>query len=145
MKQAKAQVKTSKINRAPASGTALELAAYCGDLQDWPRSWMGWEKDLPPGARLVMCFQAFLQHLISSGLSRKTIRRHGDNLWKLGGEIIRDLHQTPSLRRRDMQSVLRDCIHEDGGPLLPNGSPEEQQSFDATCRKLHQFLAAPRR
>ena len=28
----------------------------------------------------------------------KTTRRHVDNLWILGGEIIRDLNYTPSLR-----------------------------------------------
>jgi hypothetical protein len=29
----------------------------------------------------------------------ETIRRHVDNLWILGGEIIRDLNYTPSLRK----------------------------------------------
>ena len=90
--------KTSTINR-----TALlphpEVSRYCHDLENWPRSWMGWEKDLPPGERLVACFRLFIQHVASSGLSPNTIRRHVDNLWLLGGEIIRDLNQTPSLRR----------------------------------------------
>jgi hypothetical protein len=76
----------------------------------------------------------------SSGLSGKTIRRHVDNLWLLGGEIIRDLNQTPSLRKVAVERLLRDLIHEDGGPLIHNGSEEEQRSFDSTCRKLHRFL-----
>jgi hypothetical protein len=63
-----------------------------------------------------------------------------DNLWLLGGEIIRDLNQTPSLRKVDVQRLLRDLIHEDGGPLIHNGSEEEQHSFDSTCRRLHRFL-----
>ena len=78
--------------------------------------------------------------MVSSGLSRKTIRRHVDNLWLLGGEIIRDLNQTPSLRKLDVERLLRDLIHEDGGPLIHNGSEEEQRSFDSTCRRLHRFL-----
>lgn len=102
---------------------------------------MGWEKDLPPGERLVDCFRLFIQHVASSGLSGKTIRRHVDNLWLLGGEIIRDLNQTPSLRKVDVERLLKDRIHEDGGPLLAQGSEEEQRSFDSTCRKLHRFLA----
>jgi hypothetical protein len=101
---------------------------------------MGWEKDLLPGERLVACFRLFIQHLASSSLSRKTIRRHVDNLWLLGGEIIRELNQTPSLRRVGVERLLRDLIHADGGPLIHNDSEDEQRSFDSTCRKLHRFL-----
>jgi hypothetical protein len=76
----------------------------------------------------------------SSLLSSKTIRRHVDNVWMLGGEIIRDLHYDPSLRKLAAERLLRNAIHEDGGPLLHSGSEEEQRSFDATCRQLHRFL-----
>ena len=64
-----------------------------------------------------------------------------DNLWLLGGEIIRELNQTPPLRKLNVERLLKDRIHEDGGPLIHNGSEEEQRSFDSTCRKLHRFLA----
>ena len=53
---------------------------------------MGLEKDLPVGQALLVCLRPFIEHLASSSLSRKTIRRHVDNLWLLGGEIIRDLN-----------------------------------------------------
>ena len=56
---------------------------------------MGIEKDLPPGEQLVAYFRPFIEHLASSSLSPKTIRRHVDNLWILGGEIIRDLQLRP--------------------------------------------------
>jgi hypothetical protein len=39
---------------------------------------MGFEKDLPPGERMVACFRPFLQHLVRLELSRKTIRKHVD-------------------------------------------------------------------
>jgi hypothetical protein len=29
-------------------------------LEHWPRSWMGWEKDLPPGESLAACFRPFM-------------------------------------------------------------------------------------
>jgi len=101
---------------------------------------MGIENDLPPGEQLLACFRPFIQQLASSGLSPNTIRRHVDNLWSLGGEIIRDLHYTPSLRKVAADRLLRDAIHEDGGPLIHNGSEEQQRAFDSTCRKFHRFL-----
>jgi hypothetical protein len=106
---------------------------------------MGLDRDLPPGEQLLACFRPFIAHLAASNLSRKTIRRHVDNLWLLGGEIIRDLNEDPSLRKVATGRVLRKVIYEDGGPLLQNGSEEEQRSFDSTCRKLHRFLSQPQR
>ena len=66
-------------------------------------------------------------------------------LWRLGGEIIRDLNYDPSLRKLAAERLLRKVIHEDGGPLLYHGSEDEQRSFDSTCRKLHRFLSQPER
>jgi hypothetical protein len=139
------KAKTSRVTRATTPAPSSDPSAYYRDLEDWPRSWMGLDKDLPPGEQLLACFRPFIEHLASSSLSRKTIRKHVDNLWMLGGEIIRDLHEDPALRKVATDRVLRNAIHEDGGPLLHNGSEEEQRSFDSTCRKLHRFLSQPRR
>jgi hypothetical protein len=101
---------------------------------------MGWEKDLPPGEELVICFRPFLEHLVGSELAPKTIQKHVDNLWVLGGEIIRDLNETPSLRKVPVERLLADLV-EDGGPLLYHSdSDEEQRSFESTCRKFRRFL-----
>lgn len=81
---------------------------------------MVWEIDLPPGESLVGRFQPFIEHLASSGLSRQTVRRHGDNLWLLGGEIIRQLHEDPSLRKVRVDRLLTQVVHEDSGPLSPD-------------------------
>jgi hypothetical protein len=118
------------------------LERYCRGLDNWPRSWMGWEKDLPPGEELVARFRPFLEDLVVSGLSPKTIQRHVDNLWALGGEIIRDLNEDPSLRRKSMDQILDARIDDEGGPLAYAMESEEplQRSFDATCRKLYRFL-----
>jgi hypothetical protein len=101
---------------------------------------MGEEKDLPSGRKLVECFTPFLLHLATSELSKRTIQRHVNNLWMLGGEIIRDLNQDPSLRKVPAEQLVRKLIHEDGGPLIHNGWEEEQRSFDSTCRKFYRFL-----
>jgi hypothetical protein len=136
------KTKNSKINRA-ASIPKVDLARILADMNDWPRSWMGWEKDLPPGEKLIAYFRPFLEHLTITGLSRKTIRNHVDNLWTLGGEIIRDLHETPSLRKKPVESVLSAALSPDGGPLIHHGGEEQQRSFDSTCRKFHRFLIQP--
>ena len=122
---------------APSSDASL----YGRDLNTWPRSWMGFEKDLPPGEHLLVCFRPFIAHLAASSLSPKTIRTHVDNLWMLGGEIIRNLNNDPALRKVPVDRLLRDLVHADGGPLLYHGTEDAQRSFDSTCRKLHRFLS----
>jgi len=98
-------------------------------------------RDLSPGQQLVECFKPFLRHLLSSKLSAKTLRKHRDNLWLLGGEIISELHESPRLRKRPMAQVVFAALDEEGGPLISHSTSEEQQrSFDSTCRKLHRFL-----
>ena len=138
----KAATRTTRITRA-TSAPAGDLERYCRGLNDWPHSWMAWEKDVPPGEKLVARFRPFLEYLAASAdLSPKTIQKHVDNLWVLGGEIIRDLNETPSLRKKNIEQILFDVIDDDGGPLIYGVSSEQQQqSFDSTCRKLHRFLA----
>jgi hypothetical protein len=98
-------------------------------------------RDLLPGRQMVECFKPFLRHLLSLNLSAKTLRKHRDNLWLLGGEIISDLHESPRLRKRPMVQVVFAALNDEGGPLISNRTSEEQQrSFDSTCRKLHRFL-----
>jgi hypothetical protein len=132
------KARTTKITRA-TTAPRHDLEHYCRDLNGWPRSWMGLEKDLPPGDELLALFRPFLEHLAASDLSPKTIQKHVDNMWALGGEFIRDLHSDSSLRKKPVELVLRQMI-EYGGPLLYHGGEDQQRSFDSTCRKFHQFL-----
>jgi hypothetical protein len=100
---------------------------------------MGLDQDLPPGEELVVLFRPFLEHLTASDLTPKTIQKHVDNMWALGGEFIRDLNYDPSLRKRPVEQHLLHMI-ENGGPLLYHGGEEQQRSFDSTCRKFRRFL-----
>jgi hypothetical protein len=129
--------RTSSTLKRPQA--AIDVSVYCRDLDQWP-SWMGIEQDLPPGEQLLPYFRRFIERLASSSLSSKTIRNHVDNLWSLGGEIIRDLHYDKTLRKLPVERLLRQSVHELGGPAIHNGSDEQQRSFDSTCRKLHRFL-----
>ena len=101
---------------------------------------MGEEKDLPVGRQTLEYFLPFLVHLAGSGLSKRTIQNHVDNMWVLRGEIIRDVNEEPRLRKSRTEQLVRNVIHKDGGPLIPNGWEDEQRSFDSTCRKFHRFL-----
>ena len=102
---------------------------------------MGLEKDLRAGEQLLVLFRPFLEHLAGSDLSPKTIQKHVDNMWALGGEFIRELHSDSSLRKKPVERVLSSMI-EYGGPLLYHGAEDQQRSFDSTCRKFQRFLAA---
>jgi hypothetical protein len=138
MKWKMATARTTKINRT-ASAPHHNLEHYCRDLNRWPRSWMGLDKDLPPGEQLVALFRPFLEHLAASDLTPKTIQKHVDNMWALGGEFIRDLNYDPPLRKQPVEQHLLNMI-EYGAPLLYHGGEDQQRSFDSTCRKFRRFL-----
>ena len=137
-----------RVARRPASlpaqqATADPLQSYCPDLDQWPGSWAYEPRDIPLGLQMVECFKPFLRELLALAISRKTLRRHRDNIWVLGGEIIRQLQMDSALRMRPILQVVLDSIGDDGGPLLSHGQSEtEQRSFDATCRKLFRCLTA---
>lgn len=117
------------------------MATYCPDLEQWPNTWRYDARDLAPGRQVVEIFRPFLRHLWGMNLSGKTLRKHRDNLWLLGGEVISDLHKNPQLRKRPMAQVVSAAVDDEGGPLISNSVPEdEQRSFDSTCRKLYRFL-----
>ena len=132
MKWKLAKAETTKVNRA-AAHPRHDLEHYCRNLNGWPRSWMGMENDLPPGEQLLALLRPFLEYLAGSGLSPKTIQKHVDNVWVLGGEFIQDLNYDPSLRKKPVDVVLRRMTESDGGPLLYHGGEDDQRSF-------HRFL-----
>ncbi len=129
----------------PAQRAAADpLQTCCPDLDQWPRSWAYEARDIPPGRRMVECFKPFLRDLLALQLSRQTLRRHRDNVWALGGEVISRLQMDSDLRRRPIKQVVLTLIGDDGGPLLSHGqSDTAQRSFDTTCRKLFRFLTDP--
>lgn len=109
------------------------------DLEEWPRRWQGFDEDIPPGRQIVDSFRPFLEYL-ALNYARSTARRHADNLWILGGEIIRRLHDSPRLRQRSMAELVFQTVA-DGGPLpYHRDSVAQLRSFEATCKKLRRFL-----
>jgi hypothetical protein len=135
--------KGEKVHQAPSMSDAqiAALTAYCPDLDQWPQRWQVDAHDLPPGQRIVDVFTPFLLHLLDAGLAIKTLHRHRDNLWLLGGELIRRRYDDDLLKKMPIDDAIAHLIEEDGGPLIwPRITEAQQNSFDATCRKLFTFL-----
>jgi hypothetical protein len=120
---------------------AQRLRQYIPGLDDWPRSWHVDPADIPVGQQIVQVLTPFLLHLLDQGLTKTTLRRHRDNLWTLGGELIRCRYDDDELARMNVEDALRHLIEGDSGPLMwPRISETEQDSLDATCRKFNRFL-----
>ncbi len=112
----------------------------CPDFTEWPERWHGVKRDIPYGQGLLAAMRPFVIHLIARGLADKTIRRHMDNLWLLGGEIVRSVSMNDEYDISPAEK-LRQSVGEEGGPYCSHlDSESEVRSFDATCRKLHKFF-----
>mgnify|MGYP005819188445 CR=1 FL=1 len=135
----------NKVSRAPIIRAEAEEAAaldrLCPDLAEWPRSWQAEEGDIIVGQNIVELLKPFLHELLRQQLADKTLRRHRNHLWMLGAEIIRRHHDDLDLCKQPVKNLLFNLIEEEGGPLIwPRITESEQNSFDATCRKLYRFL-----
>lgn len=135
------------LHRSPsAPGVILSehdtqrLRQACPDLEDWPTKWQFDVADLAIGKQIVQALTPFLLSLLDQGLAAKTVRRHRDNLWLLGGELIRRQYDDDALAKMDAITALCELVDEDGPLVCPRISEAAQDSLDATCRKLHRFL-----
>jgi hypothetical protein len=79
---------------------AQRLRQACPDLDEWPRSWHVEPADIVVGQQIAQVLTPFLLHLLDQGLARTTVRRHRDNLWSLGGELIRRRYDDEELVTR---------------------------------------------
>jgi hypothetical protein len=102
---------------------------------------MGFPGDIPFGEKIIDIFRPFVEDLVESKYTERTIRKHIDNLWLLGGDLVREINTDPELRNSDVLELLMENIGLDGGPYCRHLETEaELDSFDATCRKLFKFL-----
>lgn len=117
------------------------LDRLCPDLAEWPLSWQIEEDDVAIGQCIIETLKPFLYDLLRQQLADRTLSRHRDHLWMLGGEVIRRRHEDPELCQQPAKTLLFNLIEENGGLLIwPRITESEQNSFDATCRKLYRFL-----
>ena len=85
----------------PYDTQRLRLA--CPDLHHWPESWHVEPADIAVGQQIVQLLTPFLLHLLDQGLAKATVRRHRNNLWSLGGELIHCRYEDDDLARLDMK------------------------------------------
>lgn len=111
-------------------------------MDPWPKSWAGIAKDEAVGRELTDLMRPFLVHLHQQNLSTKTLRRHLDNLWLIGGEVIRQLHDDSVLRKNTARTLLLDAIPDGDAILIGDLTEAQQRSLDATARKLFHFLCS---
>ena len=115
---------------------------YAWALMDrWPESWKIDEGDLRYGEGLLEQFKPFVTHLVETQqLARSTLRRHLNNLWLLGGELISQINLYEKHRKLTPAQLLDDNLFEDGGPLCKHVQEGTgQRQYDATCKKLFAF------
>jgi len=118
--------------------------AFLALMNEWPESWAGDTKDEPIGRAIVELMRPFVVHLQTQGLTRTTVRRHLDNLWAIGGEIIREINDHRKLRSKPPEQLLLDAIEYGEAPPLSSANETEQRSADSTARKLLLYLRAQR-
>ena len=109
-------------------------------MRKWADSWHGMPEDIPYGEKIVAGMRPFVKFLVDSCLTDKTVGRHVDNLWVLGGEIIRDVSMEDDYDSDPLEK-LKESVDDEGGIFCHHlYSDAERNSYDATCRKLHEFL-----
>jgi len=115
--------------------------AWVADFDDWPKSWMGVKEDLDYGRKLLPWLSGFLQALYSEGLTRKTFAQYRDNLWLLGGTIIREVSLYGEYRYDPLEK-LSESVANDG--ILPDHYDQMSESalraFERTCRRFEKYL-----
>ena len=110
------------------------------EMNSWPKKWAGDKADEVFGEKLLVELKPFVEALIAHGYAKSTLNRHLNNLFLLGGEIIR-MVSIDEEYDRDAGDVARESVEEEGGLLCQHLHTEAQErSYDATCKKLHNFL-----
>jgi hypothetical protein len=82
---------------------------------------MGDEEDLVVGRAFLPLMRSFVEDLATTKLSPRAAKRHVDNLWLLGGGLVRGLYVDPG-RRKDPVAYLMETLSVEEGPLL-HGAP----------------------
>lgn len=117
------------------------LDEICEDFDEWPDRWKFTDRDVEYGAKLLEIFRPFAED-VAAKLSKKVATNHLDNLWLLGGEVIRrvDLHNEHHIPAMEL---LLESVDAMGGPYCRHLDSEyAQESYDRTCAKLAKYLGS---
>jgi hypothetical protein len=118
-----------------------ELIQHCPDLNEWPSRWSCEPEDIPYGTSILEIFKPFLLYLVRQNIGKRTLRKHFDNTFLLGGELISDIHREKEICTKPAREIILSSVNEEGGPLSRHiDSETAQASFDSTCRMLYRYL-----
>jgi hypothetical protein len=120
---------------------AESFRTWTPDFDRWPISWMGVQKDLDYGRKLLPWFAGFLQALYAEGLARKTFAQYRDHLWLLGGSIISRVSLYGEYNDDPLEK-LRESIADGGIPPdhYDQMTQAELKAFERTCRRFEKHL-----
>ena len=104
-----------------------QIEAIFPDILRWPESWMGDSDDLPVGNLALSVFIQYLIHLMEKGRARSIMRKHGDYLWALEGEIIHDTNESGFDQNLSAIDLILGYVDSQGGPYWRHASCEEDQ------------------
>ena len=111
------------------------------ELKKWPDAWKFTKADVAMGKEIVQAIEPFVLAAVNEGASGTTINRHLNNLFLMGGEIIRAAQTDDELRKLDGRALVLRFVDEQGGPYCRHVDTEaDQKTYDSTCRKLWRFL-----
>ena len=122
--------------------TTINLGKLKKEMEGWPKSWAGFNSDIPIGQRIVQTMYPFLLAMVAEGYSKTTINRHASNLWLLGGEIIHYIHTDLEMEEFTGEELILRFVDEECGPYSRHlATEQEQKRSDATGKKLYRFLS----
>ena len=117
-----------------------EIKALVPDFYDWPQRWMGMDEDLEYGQKILKYFEPFVFKISTGKLTKKTKKKHIDNLWLAGGELIRRV-SNESDHDIDPEELILEHFGLDGGPYCRHLETENEfNSYDSSCRKFYKFM-----
>ena len=120
--------------------TPKNVRGLVPDFEKWPETWMGLKEDSEYGKKLLPFMEKFIDHLITQGLSRKTLKEYVDWVWLLGGRIIREV-SIYNEYKKDPKKKLMEAVE---GGCLADGhegmSKSDVKSFEMMCGKFEEFL-----
>ncbi len=120
----------------------MKISDYCKNTEEWPNSWKREKRDIEVGKRILQnVFIPFFEFLIEKQFTKKTIIKHIDNIWLLGGELIDRVEHEEELRTLNEFELVLKFVDSGGGPYSKHIYSESQMiSFDSSCKKLYKYL-----
>ncbi|MFT5730543.1 MAG: hypothetical protein ACI8PB_004727 [Desulforhopalus sp.] len=119
----------------------IDIQDYCQDIYKWPQRWKMIPEDIGVGEGMLKEIIPFMEFLVSKKYKQKTLNKHFNNLWLLGGELIDRIDKDEELRQISPLHLILQNIDSSGGPYSKHlDSDYEFESFDSTCRKFYNYL-----